>query len=196
MFCKSCGTELNDTAEFCSQCGKKVGGTQITVKINKKSLFTIAVVILAAIIGLVFVTNNNINASPEKLAAAVIKSEYEIDIKTMMKCFPDFAIREIAVDEGLSENASRSEVAKKVQESYRYETPLKVEIIDTEIVGEFDISEYTIYRELYDYMTDNDYDMITEVAQVKVEFTVDGDEESVQVTCIKMKNKWYFLRGL
>ncbi len=196
MFCKSCGAELNDTAEFCSQCGKKVGGTQITVKINKKSLVAIAVVILTAIIGLVFVTNNNINASPEKLAAAVIKSEYEIDIKTMMKCFPDFAIREIAVDEGLSENASRSEVVKKVQESYRYETPRKVEIVDAEIVGEFDISEYTIYRELYDYMTDKDYDMITEVAQVKVEFTVDGDEGSVQVTCIKMKNKWYFLRGL
>lgn len=197
MFCKNCGIELNEKTAFCPQCGLKTEDSHINKKITVKKgkgILAIAIVILVVIVASIWLKPNSVNASPEKVAAAVIKSEYEVDIKTMMKCFPDFTIREIAVDEGLSENASRSDVMKKVKENYRYETPQKVDIISNELVGEYDISDYTIFRELYDYMTDNEYNLITKVAKVDVEFTVDGEEDSIQITCIKMKNKWYFLR--
>lgn len=198
MFCRKCGTELNEKADFCTQCGLKIGDSHIHKKViipKRNSLIFLVLVILAIIITLTLVKTNSVNSSPEKVAAATIKSEYEIDIGTMMKCFPDFTIREIAVDEGLSENASRSEVIKEVKEDYRYETSQKVEIVSSQLMEEYDISDYTIFRELYDCMTDKEYDLITKVAKVNVEFIVDGEENSIQITCIKMKNKWYFLRN-
>lgn len=198
MFCKNCGAQLNEKADFCPQCGLKIGDLHTHKKIiipKRNGLISVVVVILAIIITLTFVKTNSVNSSPEKVAAATIKSEYEIDIKTMMKCIPNFTIREIAVDEGLSENASRSDVIKKVKEDYRYETSQKVEIVSSQLMEEYDINDYTIFRELYDYMTDKEYDLITKVAKVNVEFIVDGEENSIQLTCIKMKNKWYFLRN-
>lgn len=197
MFCKNCGIELNENAEFCSQCGKKVEESHTNKKIivkNRKTIVAVAMIVLVAIIASIWIKSNNVNSSPEKVAAAVIKSEYEIDINTMIKCFPDFTIREIAVEEGLSETASRSEVIKKVKESYRYETPLKVNIICSELEGKYDVSNYTFFREIYEYMTNNEYKSITEVAEVSVDYFIDGEKESTQITCIKMKNKWYFLR--
>lgn len=197
MFCKNCGTELNEAVGFCPQCGLKAEGTHINKKITVprgKGLLAVVGVILVVIIALIY-SANRVNSSPEKVAVAAVKSEYEINIKTMMKCFPEFTIREIAVDEGLSANASRNDVIKAVKEAYRYQTPQKVDIISTELVAEYDIEDYTIFRELFDYMTDEDYDLITKVAKVDVEFMVDGESGSVRVTCIKMKNKWYLLRN-
>ena len=199
MFCRNCGAELDEQAQFCHQCGVKSGETKTNIKIKlppKKNLIIIAAAILAVVIGVLCINPSTVNSSPEKVAAATIKSEYEADIKTMMKCFPEFTIKEIAVENGLSPDASRSEVAKKVEQDYSHTTPRKVEIISTEIVGEYDISQYTIYRELHDYMTDKDYDSISKIAKVNVEFVFDGNREEMQLTCIQMKNKWYFLRNL
>ena len=165
------------------------------VMFKRSRLVALVAILLVIIVAGAYIKANSINSSPEKVAIATIKSEYEIDIKTMMKCLPDFTIKELADEEGLSPNASRSEVAKVVAKNYRYETPQRVKIIDTEIVGEYDISEYTIFRELYDYMTDNEYNSIDKVAAVDVNYTVDGIEESTQIICIKMSDKWYFLRG-
>lgn len=144
----------------------------------------------------VLLKTSGINSSPEKVAAAIVKSEYEVDVKIMIKCMPDFVVKELAVDNGLSENASRKEVIKAIQEDYRAVTPQNVEIISTQIAGEGTTEEYTIFRELFDYLTDKEYDSIEKIAKVDVECTVDGDDVSIQVTCIKMDNKWYFLRNL
>lgn len=198
MFCRNCGTELNEKADFCTQCGLKIGDSHIHKKIiipKRNGLISVVVVILTIIITLTFIKTNNVNSSPEKVAVATIKSEYEIDIETMIKCFPDFTIREIAVDVGLSPDANRSEVIKEVKEDYRYETSQKVEIVSSQLMEEYDIGDYTVFRELYNYMTDKEYNLITKVAKVNVEFIVDGEEISIQMTCIKMKNKWYFLRN-
>lgn len=198
MFCKNCGIELNEAADFCPECGVKVEDLHISKKIvipKTKRVFSLIIVVLAIIVTLICVKTTGVNSSPEKVAVATVKSEYEIDIKTMVKCFPEFTLKEIAEGLGLSEDASRSEIIREIEEDYRYETPQDIEIIRTELVSEYDISEYTIFREIYDYMTDKEYDSITKVAKVDVEFTVDGDREEIQLTCIKMKNKWYFLRN-
>lgn len=195
MFCKNCKAELNENTDFCSQCEIEINETPVHKVIvpKRKRIIISAIIILVVAISLVCIKTYDVNSSPEKVAAATIKSEYEVDIKTMMKCFPDFSIREIAVDEGLAENAHRSDVIKEVEADYRHKTPQKVEITSTELIGEYDISDYTIFRELYAYMTDKEYDLITRVAKVNVGFNLDDKENSIQITCIKMKNKWYLL---
>lgn len=200
MFCKNCGIELDENAEFCAQCDKKISeesSVEKTVVITRKK-WLIPVLTLALMVAIIFVLlkTSGINSSPEKVAAAIVKSEYEVDVKIMIKCMPDFVVKELAVDNGLSENASRKEVIKAIQEDYRAVTPQNVEIISTQIAGEGTTEEYTIFRELFDYLTDKEYDSIEKIAKVDVECTVDGDDVSIQVTCIKMDNKWYFLRNL
>lgn len=197
MFCRKCGAEINETARFCVQCGAEVQPLPAKKKgFNKKYLFAVLAALLAIIVVVVCVKRNDVNASPEKVAVATVKSEYEADIKTMMKCFPGFTLKDIAVEEGLPVNASRKEIIKAVEENYRYEKPQKVVILKAEVVGEFDTEEYTIYRELFDNMTDRDYASITSVALVEVDYMVDGDKKSSKMPCIEMNKKWYFLRQI
>lgn len=199
MFCKNCGIELQEGVKFCPECGTDVNAVakkKINITVKNKKILVIFSVILAAIIFLICINANGVNSSPEKVAAAIVKSEYEIDIDTMLKCFPDFTLKDIAVDEGLPSDASYNEIKNAVKKAYRYETPYKVKIVNVEEIGSYDISEYTIFRERYDFMTDSEYSSITKIAKVKVEFYVDGEADSETITCIKMKGKWYYLRIL
>lgn len=209
MFCVKCGQEIVEGSQYCTNCGQPVNGGSTApnqeavlatqnVKANKgKSKFWLAfLAVVVVIIAFVFIRASDVNSSPEKVAIAVVESEYEVDIDKMVKCVPDFIIREWAVRYDLSENASRNEVAKEIKEDYRYEEPAKVKNIRAEVTDVYDIEDYIIFRELYDYMSDQEYDSISEVARVTVEFTLDGDDESVEVICIKMKNKWYYLKAI
>lgn len=197
MFCPNCGSEMNDAATACSNCGYSQSD-EVTSKErnakrkNVKWLLLIAALVVAAIC---LFTNAGINKSAENVAIAAVESEYEADIDKMVKVFPDFTIRELAADYGLSIDATRQQVANEIKRDYRFETPADIKIIDATVTREYDISEYTIFRESYDYMSEKDYDMISHVAKVEVRFYLDGEENSVTVTCIKMKNKWYLLRG-
>ena len=200
MFCKNCGTELTENAEFCTHCGKKINEeqnvTKATVIINKNWLLPVFAIVLVSLLAFILFKPSRINSSPEKVAAATVESEYEVDIDTMMECFPDFIIKELAADAGLPEGSKRSAVAEEIKKDYRYTKPQEVEIMSTEIVNVYTTDEYTIFRELYDYLTDEEYRLITSIAKVNVNFKVDAEEKSIVLTCIEMDDEWYFLRGL
>lgn len=197
MFCPNCGSEMNDTVAACSNCGYSRSNEAASKERNAKRknvkwlLLTAALVVVA----ICLFANTGINKSAENVAIAAVESEYEVDIDKMVKVFPDFTIRELAADYGLSIDATRQQVANEIKKDYRFETPADIKIIDATVTREYNISEYTIFRELYDYMSEKDYDMISHVAKVEVRFYLDGEENSVTVTCIKMKNRWYLLRG-
>ncbi len=200
MFCKNCGTELDLNAAFCPQCGKSVSDNQAVKKTivisTKKFLAPVVALILIISIALLLIKPSNVNSSPEKVAVATIKSEYEADVKTMIDCFPEFVVKELAVKNGLSMNASRKDVVKEIQKAYRGAETKKVEIISTKVVGEGTTEDYTIFRELFDYLTDEVYDSIEKIAKVEVEYDVGDYQKTIKMTCIKIDNKWYYLRGL
>lgn len=199
MFCSKCGVQFEQETNFCPNCGVNLkSDTQSKAKkqisINKKTLFLI---VAAVAIGLVFLIAGNIgvNSSPEKVAIAAVESEYEIDIDKMIKVFPEFTLRELADDYGLSFNASRNDIANEIKKDYRYVSPEEVHIIEAEVIEEYSLEEFLRYDDFYnDYMTDTDFEGISDIAVVDVYFTVDGDEERVQVDCIKIKGKWYLMR--
>lgn len=193
MFCEKCGQEMKETDLFCVNCGSRTE-KRAGVGVNKKYIAVIfaVVVVVAVIVGISNISN--VNASPEKVAEAAVISEYEIDIDLMIKCFPDFTIRELALDYGLSPNAGRSEVKRAIKEAYRYEKAYTVSNIKTELLSCYDIEEITFLKELYDDMTNEEYEAITQIATVKVSYQVDGENESTQLTCVEIKGKWYLLR--
>lgn len=200
MFCSKCGVQFEEKTNFCPNCGVNLKcETQTQAKkqmsINKKALFLIAVAVLT--IGLVFLVAGNIgvNSSPENVAIAAVESEYEIDIDKMIKVFPEFTLRELADDYGLSFNASRDDIGNEIKKDYRYISPEEVHIIEAEVIEEYSLEEFLRYDDFYnDYMTDTDFEGISDIAVVDVYFTVGGEEERVQLDCIKIKGKWYLMR--
>ena len=197
MYCANCGKEIGDSDIFCPSCGTGVG-TGATAKkdslFHKKSIFVLLGIIAAVALIFFLCQKNSVNASPENVAKAAVISEYEADIDLMVKCFPDFTIRELAWEYGLSSDASCSEVKQRIKQDYRYTQPNTVSDVKTEIVSIYSMDEITFFKELYDDMTDEEYEGITELAKVNVTFRVDGEAEEVQLSCIKMKGKWYLLR--
>lgn len=197
MYCPNCGNEISDADAFCQSCGYSVeigSKAKKQIAFNKKSIFILLGIIAVVVLIFMVWQTNSVNASPENVAIAVVTSEYEADIDLMIKCFPDFTIRELAWEYGLPSNASRSDVKKELKKEYRYTESYKVSNAKAEVLGIYSMDEITIYRELYDDMTDEEYEKITAIAKVKVTFRVDGEAEDVQLTCIKMKGKWYLLR--
>lgn len=201
MFCAKCGAELPNDAKFCKGCGErthinqeeKAASVLNGIKPNMKWIIIAAAAVLVVVFLLIF-GGNGVNSSPESVAIATIKSEYEADTDTMVEVFPEFLVKQIAVENGLTKNASRGDLADALEEAYRRKTPKQVEILSTERVGEYTTDRYIIFRELYDYMTDEDYDDITKVVKVKVKFTVNGDTDSITLPCIEMNGDWYYLR--
>ena len=223
MFCGKCGKELYGRVEFCPNCGTKINSNESNniennndnsnsynynnsdnhnhVSNRKKSSYlknklaiSLIFLILAGVIVVVCVNYNSVNSSPEKLAIAVVESEYEIDIDKMVKCFPDFTIRAIAEKYGLSKDANLSKVVEAMKKAYQKEIPMQVEIIKTEIVDEYNSGEYILYRSLYDPMTDEEYQSITKIAKVKVELFLNGEETSITILSVEIDGDWYLLR--
>ena len=196
MFCKKCGNELGDEALFCPECGTNVDDNEKKKKnftlSTKKAIIVAVSFILIICVCIVIVVVNSVNFSPENVAVAVLTSEYEVDIDTMMKCFPEFTLREIADDCDLPTDASVREISNAVKKDYRFETPQEVKIISVKEIAKFDISEYDLDRE--EFMTYSEYVSIKKISVVEIDFFVDGERDTVEVTCIKMKGKWYFLR--
>lgn len=192
MFCEFCGKEISNENGQCPYCSTSVSSKTI-IKKNFKFLLPVLLFILALAAVLLF-NANSINSSPEKVAIAAVESEYEADVDKMIKCFPDFMIKEIAYDCGLSPNASKKKVVSSLKEDYRYASVNKVSNANATVIAECDAEDYILYKEMYAYMTDNDMDAIKKVARVEVSFVVDGDNKCVDLICIEMNNKWYFLK--
>lgn len=197
MYCINCGKEIGDDAAFCQSCGcsaeARMKGKKL-IAFNKKSIVIILGVIAAVILIFKVCQANSVNASAKNVAIAAVTSEYEVDVDLMVKCFPDFTIRELAWEYGLPTGASRSEVKQKIKEAYRFTEPSTLSDVKAEVIGIYSMDEITFLRELYDDMTDEEYKGITEIAKVKVTFRIDEETEDVHVTCIKIKSKWYLLR--
>lgn len=61
MFCKNCGTKLNENSNFCSKCGTSLGNDYI--KLNKSVLIGIILLILSSICIIIIACQSNSNNS-------------------------------------------------------------------------------------------------------------------------------------
>ena len=164
---------------------------------KKKKLFLfggigLGVVALVVILIIVLGGNGIGFSSATDAAEGYLQAYASHDIEALMDCVPDFMIRDLAVEVGLDENASRSDVAKraKIMMPSSGKTDIKIIAAMIEEFGSPD--DYRILNNSYfDYLYPEDRAKITEVAIVEVVFMYEGDQETAEIMCIKMDGKWY-----
>lgn len=80
-YCSKCGAELDDDADFCSECGNKINevpNTHFTV--NKKLIYAIIIIILIAIVGIfAYNTITKTNALSEVIDSATADKVWVTD---------------------------------------------------------------------------------------------------------------------
>lgn len=193
MFCVKCGVELQEESAYCPECGALQGPeTQKKIHINKKGLILLLCAGVAIIAIVAMLVGNNINASPEKVAAAVIQGTFEMDMEKVVQTCPDFTLRKQAYRYDLPETATRKQFIQAMKNlvAQRGERAQPVKIISSEI------SDYGSIRNMNwnSYgMTRDEYATITDYVIVDVECTVDGERQHFEVSCIEMNGKWYVL---
>ena len=144
-------------------------------------------------------TRNKQLNSPEEVAAINVESWFEEDFEKMLETYPSFRLRYRALSFAGNRNADIKTVALAMSE--RYNSARAVEILNTYITEQRMFTEYTIYNELkedYEDITIEEFKKITDVATVKVDYSLTTGSETVvlddELLCIKMDEKWYVLK--
>ncbi len=119
----------------------------------------------------------------------------------MLETYPSFRLRKRATrflgkTEG---DASIEKVAEAMRAHYTSEGR-NVEILSTLVTEQNELTDYSFFDELKDTYKDitlEEFKKITEIATVKVEYSLDNIYETVvldqDIECIKMDGEWYVL---
>lgn len=126
MFCKNCGSQLQDDAKFCTTCGSATETTCVpasdpisteqaahdrTLNARKKKVIAlVSIVCIVAVVAFLLLRNNNKYASPEAVARDFVIAQNTLDVDKLLDCIPDFLIYyEYGTDrEGAREELQRS----------------------------------------------------------------------------------------
>ena len=144
-------------------------------------------------------SNEQIN-TPEEVAAINVESWFEHDFEKMLETYPSFRLRYRALSFAGNRNADIKTVALSMSERYN-SSARAVEILNVRITEQREFTEYTIYNELkedYEDITIEEFKKITDIAMVKVDYSLTTGSETVvldqELLCIKMDEKWYILK--
>ena len=209
MICPNCGIEKKtENAAFCVHCGHPFVKSSETMKKKAKGKWAVLVAVVIAVIGIIVAfavprdesgssdNEDNIHKSAKKVAIAGFEAEYEGKAEDLIEAYPDFEIRHLAWSIlHIPEDSSKKEIVKALKEYFRYEDTYKIKILDAEVVSEWNVEDNPVYLDLFDE-TEEEYEQMQKLAKVEITFEEseeDGWERTVEVLCVKMNKKWYYL---
>lgn len=208
-FCGKCGSQLDDDARVCGQCGNVVSeevptnnsGYSSTRKKGSKKIIigivaTVVVITVAIIVIMNIIGSNSYKAVIDTYINSSLKTA---DATAVMELFPDeflsYALKE--------ENMSRREAADELQEqldnavdmidSYCDDWSVSYEITDTHDSSKADIKLLSEdCEDLYGFTVSDEKEVTVEVS---VSANVDGEikdqTQDMDITLIKVGNSWY-----
>lgn len=216
MFCKKCGTQINDNAKFCPKCGTQVtaargsqqtgyrsensgaSGTVVEQREKKAPYFAIAAIAILVIV-VAFVLRSCIAGNDYKAPInSLIKGIEKRDGKMIMEAFPDEMLELLAEEAG----CDREELPEKLEDVFDY----KIEDVnlsdidykvDYEIREELELSEREI-KDIEEEMEEEEIYVeieagkevdITMIISVESRDSVENQDMAFEV--IKIDGKWY-----
>lgn len=213
MFCRKCGTEINDTEKFCPKCGTEVvvqqsapsqgftmdncfNGSTVNELQPQKKFPVLAVSVIAGgavlVIGLiVLVASLVFSKGYEKPISNMMKAIEKQDVKLMLSVFPDefYEYAEDEMDRDYDDMKDEMEdLLADMEDEYLGDIKIKYEIEDVT-----DMRNRAIHN--IEDLIDGDLEIKKgKVVELDVDIYVDGkreESETMEFNVIKVGFKWY-----
>lgn len=140
--------------------------------------------------------------TPETVAKINFESGWINDFETYLSTCPPFRVRLCAAYVGVDKNSDIKTIASAMVDNGYEVEEREEEILNVSVLEQYKFTDYSIYNEWqedYSDLTIDEFKMITDMAKVKIDFSLnERNGESVvldaEATCIKMDGKWYVLK--
>lgn len=166
----------------------------------KKIMVNILIFLLAlCFVGCATNTAGSKNNTSEQVAATNLESWVKSDFETYLHTYPTFRLRNRALSFAGDRNADLKKVAEAMSEYFDGAEPRDIEILNTRIIEQHEITDNSIYvklQEKYDDITKEELKEITEIATIMVGYMFEGEVRETEIECIKMNNTWFVLRDV
>ena len=207
--CPTCGAQLNDDAVFCAACGNAVpAAVEAAPQIdgfapaaaqpsggNKKALIAIVAVAAVAAVVLVIVLFSTLFSSPKSTVKAYFRAMNSRNASKIVKLEYPKPILEELEDE---DDRDKDDLIDSIEDGFETKDELygddwKYKDIKITKVKDMKDDDFEDLQEI----CEDEYDMkITDAKIVKVDYTIEGDDDENEVEdrefiVIKYKGKWY-----
>lgn len=132
----------------------------------------------------------------EKVAAINIKAWFKHDFEQMLETYPTFRIAYMGENYGVDDKYNVNSVANTMREYFSNSEPKNVEILNTGIIFQDTVDDFSMYYKLksrYTNLTYDEFKKISEYAFVRVEYRWENTVAELEVKCLKISGKWYVL---
>ncbi len=208
MFCKNCGTLINENEHFCGKCGQQTSCGNKGFKVDKKVIAIALILIAAIVIGAIVVSfgKNSNKRDIEDVAKAIVDAEFGCTdisvIEEYAEVLPENYL-DYLVEEGEGWLWDDKEEWIEVQfDEYSEDSEEYQDKYGDDYTYSFKITKEKDYNtdELLDYSEEcSEFDIKPQAAKdVTIKVRVGGNgygkDYRLEVTMIKLDGSWYLMK--
>lgn len=196
MYCGKCGTQLDDNAKFCKNCGEKVHGADVPMPVpgkkNHRLIGIIAVVLVAAII-ILSAVNLFGGRSATDTADALLEAMSEFDLVKVHELYPKPVQEKLIAQESVTADEYRQMLIERNNE-VRQELSMLGSEISWETGELTEVSEETLTSLKKQYQEEIGIG-ITSAKYLSITMNVNvwgfNQSQTLDAILIKYKGAWY-----
>lgn len=130
--------------------------------------------------------------SPEKIAKAYIVAQYTYNVDQMLSCFPDFCLKGMMEDFGVSGQAAlKRAMMEQIGDSEKRDCTVLETKADYDYYPSDELDEFKDLVERRFDLTSKQLKKLTDLCRVTVTYELDGREKTANVMCFRYDGNWY-----